>query len=255
VTTNSPVHLPLSLVVPCYERPTQTRQLLRSLDRSTSRCEIILVDDSSPQPLSWVVSEYPHLNIKYIRNEKNLGPAHSRNIGISHCQYNFVAFTDNDCVADESWLTHLYKAIAESPPQIAGIGGRVAAARNDLFSQYYDYHKILDPWYFRGKYYYLTTANSIFKRHAVDLVGGFDATLLTAGGEDPGLCFKLQNVGYSFGYSPYAIIYHDYRPALAAFMRTFYRYGYGCAVQSTKHFRPQDFVQDKSFGALEGHGD
>lgn len=245
------VHLPVSLVVPCYGRHSQTNDLLRSLDEAPVRCEIIVVDDASPRSLASVISQYPNLNIRFIRNISNAGPAYSRNLGVSQCQNEFVAFTDNDCIADGNWLTHLYQSIKKSPSNIAGIGGSVVAAGKDVFSRYYDYHKILDPWYFRGKHYYLTTANSIFKRHAFDLVGGFDESVQGAGGEDPGLCFKLQNAGYGLGYNPDALIFHQYAPSLAAFMRTFYRYGYGCAGQSAKHFKQQDFVQGTSFGALD----
>ena len=255
MAASSSIEVPVSLVVPCYERVDQTRTLLRSLEAATSSCEIVLVDDASPHSLEPVVREFPDLNIKYFRNATNRGPSYSRNLGISLSRHGLVAFTDNDCVAEATWLVRLHESIVDSPSKIAGVGGRVAAAQSDLISQYFDYHKILDPWYYRGRYHYLTTANAIFKRHAVELVGGFDEALLVAGGEDPGLCFKLQNAGYSLGYNPEALIWHQYAPSLRAFMRTFYRYGYGCAVQSSKHFRPQGFVQNGSFGALDGSGD
>jgi cellulose synthase/poly-beta-1,6-N-acetylglucosamine synthase-like glycosyltransferase len=124
-----------------------------------------------------------------------------------------------------------------------------------MFSKYYDYHKILDPWYFRGEHYYVTTANAIFRRAPFDAVGGFDADVAGAGGEDPGLCFKLQNAGYGLGYNPDAVIHHQYTPTLRAFMRTFFRYGYGCAGQSRRHYRHRPFVQSSAFGALDVHND
>ncbi len=243
--------LPISLIVPCFERHRQTHDLLASLDQADFACEIVLIDDASPRPLDEVVAAYPRLGITYIRNEQNAGPASSRNLGVARAGAEFLAFTDNDCCVAKDWLPHIYGSIAGSPSDIGGVGGRVVAAGKDLVSRYYDYHKILDPWYFRGKFYYLTTANAIFKRHAFEVVGGFDESVRQAGGEDPGLCFKLQNAGYGLGYNPDALIYHQYESSIRAFMRTFYRYGYGCAGQSAKHFRPQPFRTEGSFGALD----
>lgn len=243
--------LPVSLVLPCYRREEQTRDLLRSLADADFVCEILLVDDASPVPLETLARSFPSLGIQYFRTDENAGPAHCRNLGVSKASEEIVAFTDNDCRVAADWLSRLYDSISQSPAAIAGIGGRVVAAGNDIFSQYYDYHKILDPWYFRGKIHYLTTANAIFRRTPLEIVEGFDATVRKAGGEDPGLCFKLQNAGYGLGYNPDALVHHKYEASFKAFMRTFFRYGYGCAGQSAKHFRLQPFVSEDAFGALD----
>jgi GT2 family glycosyltransferase len=236
--------------VPCYGRPRQTRDLLRSLRAAKTQCEIIVVDDASPTPLAEVVDQFTDLDIKYLRRSENLGAASARNYGAAQSKHEFLAFTDNDCMVDPRWVDHFYASIAQSPPSIAAVGGRVVAHGRDIYSQYYDYHKVLDPWYYRGKHYYITTANAIFRRAAFDLVGGFDEAVRGAGGEDPGLCFKLQNAGFGLGYNPDAIVFHQYTPSFAAFMRMFYRYGYGGAGQSTKHYRGHESVQNTSFGGM-----
>ncbi len=238
----------VSLVIPCFNRLGRTAALLDSLARATFICQVIIVDDCSSEALQAVVEQYEHLRCLYKRNPRRRGPAASRNIGIAMATHDAVAFTDNDCLVSPDWLLHLWKSISESPAQIAGVGGRVLATGHDIYSRYYDYHKILDPWYFRGQYCYLTTANSIFKKHAVQAVRGFDETVTDAGGEDPGLCFKLLNVGYSFGYNPDAVVRHDYDATAISFLRTFYRYGFGCNRQSRRYFRPYPFSADQRFG-------
>lgn len=243
--------LPVSLVIPCYGRDDQTTELLGSLLDADFRCEVILVDDASPTPLDRIARLFPSLALRYIRNEKNAGPAFCRNLGVEEAESELIAFTDNDCLVSRHWLNNLYEAASRSPATIAAVGGRTIAAGSDVFSRYYDYHKILDPWYFRGKIHYITTANAIFKRGPFEIVGGFDTAVRQAGGEDPGICFKLQNAGYGLGYAPDAIIRHQYEARLRAFIRTFYRYGYGCAGQSARHFRAQDFVVQNSYGALD----
>ncbi|MCA9818850.1 MAG: glycosyltransferase [Cyanobacteria bacterium HKST-UBA01] len=243
--------LDVSLVLPCYGRVEQTKDLLNSLRRADFACEIILVDDCSPEPLSHVCEDFSDIDIRYIRNEKNSGAAFSRNVGARAARNSLIAFTDNDCVVVENWLTQLHEAITKSPMSTACIGGRVIASGTDIYSAYFDYHKTLDPWFFRGKFYYLTTANAIFRKNIFLLVDGFDESVPGAGGEDPGICFKLQNAGYKIGYCDTAIVKHQYEPTLSSFMRTFRRYGRGCAGQFRKHFKPQDFVYNSNFAGLD----
>lgn len=245
------VNLPVSLVLPCFGRESQTAELLQSLADAEFRCEIIMIDDASPRPLDRLLPSFPSLAIRYFRNEENRGPAFCRNRGVEEAESEIIAFTDNDCLVASDWLLKLYESISKSPPSIAGIGGRTIAAGTDIYSYYYDYHKILDPWYYRGKIHYVTTANAIFKRGPFEIVEGFDTAVIQAGGEDPGLCFKLQNAGYALGYNPDALINHQYQTGLKAFMRTFLRYGYGCAGQSAKHFRIQAFVSKSAYAALD----
>ena len=241
----------VSLVLPCYGRVSQTKDLLQSIRRANFRCELILVDDCSPEPLSSVANDFADLEIRYLRNGKNSGAAFSRNVGAQAASNSLIAFTDNDCIVDEDWLIKLHDALTKSPVSVACVGGKVVASGSDLYSAYYDYHKTLDPWFFRGKFYYLTTANAIFRKAVFNLVDGFDESVPGAGGEDPGICFKLQNAGYKIGYSDTAIVRHQYESTLSSFRRTFRRYGKGCAGQFRKHFKPQDFVTNSNFAGLE----
>jgi glycosyltransferase involved in cell wall biosynthesis len=196
----------------------------------------VVIDDQSVPPMDRVVRKFGDLNIVYRRLEKNAGPASCRNLGIELATSEFVAFTDDDCQVAENWLTELYEALVMSDKMVAGVGGRVLARQNGIYGMYYEYHKILDPWYHKGQYVYLVTANSLFKKAALVAVGGFDVSMREPGGEDPGLCFKLLSSGHRFLYNPDAVVHHSFRTGLRAFLQTFYRYGFGCAVQSSKYF-------------------
>lgn len=242
--------LPISLIIPCFNRLKQTKDLLDSLRQSNFRCEIIVVDDNSKEDLYGVIKKYRELDITYIKNTKNRGPAYSRNKGIDICKYEYVAFTDNDCLVTSDWLLRLYDSINNSQPKIAGVGGKVIAKNEDIISLYYIYHKILDPWYLNGRYYYIVTANSIFKKKYLAEVKGFDSTIRIAGGEDPGLCFKLMNNGYEFLYNPEAVIIHNFEKSIYSFLKTFYRYGFGCSVQSKKYFNSPEFIENKGYGGM-----
>jgi GT2 family glycosyltransferase len=245
------VQLPISLVIPCFNRFEQTKNLFLSLEQSSYRCQIILIDDCSKDDLKSLVIAFPTLEIKYQRNETNKGPAFSRNLGIDLADFELVAFTDNDCIITNGWLKKLYETIIFSKPNIAGVGGKIVAKDNDLISLYFIYHKILDPWFYNGQFLYLVTANSIFKKEALLNVGCFDDSIKIAGGEDPGLCFKLINNGYRFLYNPEAIIIHDFPKGIMNFVKTFYRYGYGCSVQSEKYYKSIDYISNKNFAGRD----
>lgn len=242
--------LPISLIVPCFNRLDQTKILLDSLQENEYQCEIIIVDDFSKANIKDLVLEYKALDIVYHRNKSNNGPAFSRNTGIKLAKYDYVAFTDNDCTVTPDWLINIYRSIKSSTDQVAGVGGKIIAKNIDLISLYYVYHKILDPWYYKGQFLYLVTANAIFKKQALEDVGGFDDTITSAGGEDPGLCFKLTGKGYKFLYNPDAVIIHNFQRGIINFIKTFYRYGIGCSAQSKKYFKKLSFVNNEKFAGI-----
>ena len=245
------IELPVSLIIPCYNRFIQTENLLLSLEKADFRCEIIIVDDCSPVNIGDLVKRFNELDIKYYRNETNLGPSFSRNKGIELARYDYVAFTDNDCEVTTDWLIRLHEYLSNAKNNIAGVGGRVIAKHNDLISNYFTYHKILDPWFYNGRYLYLVTANAIFKKTKLIEVSGFDTQIKRAGGEDPGLCFKLLNNGYEFLYCPNAVIIHDYDTRWRNFYKLFYQYGFGCSIQTAKYFKPKEFKEQNNYASID----
>lgn len=228
--------IPLSVVVPAYRRIRETGRLLESLAASDVRFEVVLVDDASPEPIGPVAERLRgELEIVVERSPVNEGPAAARNAGLRRASHEIVAFTDNDCVVTPTWARRLHRYMHDAPPRIAGVGGRVLALGEDLFSRYYSYHKILDPWLDHGRWLYVVTANAAFRRSALAEVGGFDPAVRDPGGEDPGLCFKLLERGYRLEYHAEAVVFHEYRASLGDFVRRFFRYGAGCRHQADRH--------------------
>jgi GT2 family glycosyltransferase len=180
----------------------------------------------------------------------NMGPAYSRNIGIKMASYPYVAFTDNDCMVTKDWLLRMHEYIRDAPSYVAGVGGRTIAYGKDMISQYYEYNKILDPWFYNGKWLYVVSANAIFKKDVLEKVGGFDEEVTIAGGEDVGLCFKIANIGYDLLYHDDAVIIHDFDKSIRKLLKTFFNYGYGCRVQYDKYYMSQKNEKIISFGGL-----
>lgn len=243
MTARRSLPLQVSVVIPCYQRllslERAVRSVLASADAVPGDVEIILVDDCSPVPVEDALRARcadPRLTV--LRHDKNRGPAAARNTGIARARFELVLFTDDDVVVERTWIERLARYLRDAPPRVAGVGGRVRALGSDVFSEYFEYHHILDPFRMDdGRVLYVVTANCGYRRHVLQEVGGFDEDVRAPGGEDPGLAFKVAGAGYELHLVEDAVVCHDFRPGLRDFWRTFYRYGTGCRHQVTRHWK------------------
>lgn len=95
----------VSVILPTYNRGKVVGDTIKSvLEQTYVHIEIIIVDDASSDNTADVVSGYKDKRIKYYRNEKNLGPAGARNVGIKHAQFELVAFIDSDVIWNKEKL-------------------------------------------------------------------------------------------------------------------------------------------------------
>ena len=95
----------ISVVIPAYNDSRKLERLLVSLKKQTFKdFEIIVVDDASADNTYDVAKKYAN---KVIRNNRNQGPAITRNIGIKNSDSSIIAFTDSDCEASLNWLENI----------------------------------------------------------------------------------------------------------------------------------------------------
>jgi glycosyltransferase involved in cell wall biosynthesis len=88
----------IDIIIPAYNREDTIGRTLSSLAAQTDTdFNVIIVDDCSTDNTQSVAESFKNLlNIKYIRNEKNLGPGDSRQVGLDNSTSKFVAFLDSD---------------------------------------------------------------------------------------------------------------------------------------------------------------
>ncbi|MDR0231051.1 MAG: glycosyltransferase [Dysgonamonadaceae bacterium] len=90
-------HPEISLVMPVYNGVLFLKDAIESiLSQSFEDFEFVIVDDCSTDESIEIISLFKDPRIILIKNENNLGIAHSRNIGIKKSTGNLIAFMDND---------------------------------------------------------------------------------------------------------------------------------------------------------------
>ncbi len=87
----------VSVILPTYNRASYLDRAISSvLNQSYSDFELIIVDDASKDNTEEVVKSFDDERIIYIKNEKNLGGAGARNVGIRRAVGEYIAFQDSD---------------------------------------------------------------------------------------------------------------------------------------------------------------
>lgn len=90
----------VSVVIPAYNCTAYIALAIDSVLGQQVPLEVIVVDDCSADDLPGLMTRYREdSRVRYVRNEKNLGVAQTRNRGVSLARGEYVAFLD----ADDYW--------------------------------------------------------------------------------------------------------------------------------------------------------
>ena len=91
----------VSIIIPTYNRADLISKSINSvLNQTFKDFEIVIVDDGSTDDTENIIEGFNDSRIKYIKNEKNIGAAAARNIGIKAARGKYIAFQDSD----DEWL-------------------------------------------------------------------------------------------------------------------------------------------------------
>lgn len=90
----------ISVVIPAYNCANYISLALDSVLLQDVPMEIIVINDCSRDDLDQVIEPYlANPQVRYVKNEKNLGVAETRNRGVAMAKGNYIAFLD----ADDIW--------------------------------------------------------------------------------------------------------------------------------------------------------
>ncbi len=227
----------VSVVVATYNGARTLQTCLESLARlNYPNYEIILVDDGSTDKTPDIAKLFP--SVRYLR-QTNQGLSSARNSGIRAATGEVVAFTDDDCRADEDWLYYLINDLERGG--FAGIGGHnflppedscVAAAV--VVSPGGPAHVMLTD----REAEHIPGCNMALYKWALEQIGMFDPIFRKAG-DDVDLCWRLQDHNLKIGFSPAGFVWHYRRSTVRAYLKQQAGYGEAEALLLAKH--PEHF--------------
>ena len=214
----------ISVVVCTYNGARTIRDCMEGLKQlAYPDYEVIVVDDGSADATAVIAREY---DCRLIQTE-NRGLASARNTGLKAATGEIVAYTDDDAYPDPHWLTYLAAMFLSTshaavggpniaPPGDGPIAECVARAPGGPV------HVLLSDC----EAEHLPGCNMAFRKDRLEAIGGFDPQFRTAG-DDVDVCWKLQERGWTLGFSAAAMVWHHRRNSVRAYWRQ--QIGYGRA--------------------------
>ena len=151
----------VSVIVPTRNRASSLRALLASLEKQThTDREVLVVDDASSPDTRAIVDAFP--SIRYVPGDGS-GAVGARCLGVKEARGDILAFTDDDCVADEGWLAAGVAAI-DAGADVAQ--GRTVPQREPGPLERTVTHGAEDGFF--------PTCNVFYRRSSYERAGGFD---------------------------------------------------------------------------------
>jgi glycosyltransferase involved in cell wall biosynthesis len=205
----------VSVVICAYNAERTMRACMESVRRlDYPNFEVIIVDDGSRDATPQIAADYPEFRL--IR-QPNKGLSVARNVGLHAALGEIIAYTDSDCVVDPHWLTFMVSAMVEG--ELDGCGGPNYAPHEEgriegcvAASPGAPCHVLIGD----DRAEHLAGCNMVFRKAALEDVGGFDPQF-TAAGDDVDICWRLIDEGYVLGYCPSAFVWHFRRNTVKAY--------------------------------------
>jgi glycosyltransferase involved in cell wall biosynthesis len=89
--------LPISVVIPSFNRPQLTLRAVNSvLSQTWTNFEILVVDDGSHSDQIFPIPQIQDDRVRLIRHRTNLGVSAARNTGVNESRYPLIALLDSD---------------------------------------------------------------------------------------------------------------------------------------------------------------
>ena len=211
----------ISVIVCTYNRADWLREAIESLTKLETddfTYEVLVIDNASSDNTPEVVkqaAENSACTIRYVR-EAEPGVSFARNRGLEESKATWIAFFDDDEIAEPDWLLQLMKAAADHDVKIVGGGVRLKLDEGS--------DRKLKPWVrvmlgctetmgpqmYDGKRV-PTTGNMLIHTEIFEKIGMF-RTDLVEGGEDTDVYHRARNIGYEAYHAPQALTHHQIPP-------------------------------------------
>ena len=231
----------VSIIIPTFRRPIAALAAVRSaLAQDTpTGFEIVVVDNdpagSALQEMHKLaaIAEHP---VKIV-HEPRAGVANARNAGLAAANGEFIAFLDDDEVAQDRWLGELLRVQAATKADVVfGPVNTRLVYRPKSHREYFEDFFARDPDHREGLIHtYYGCGCSLIRRAALPNDQPFSPTRNEIGGEDDLLFQFMHARGRSFAFAPTAYVWETPEPSrvtLAYTLKRAFAYGQGPATKA-----------------------
>jgi GT2 family glycosyltransferase len=267
----------LTIAICTRDRPDLLRSCLDRVCAAAGGYEVVVVDNAPrSEATAQVVERFVARGFAVRRVvEPRPGLSRARNCALAAIDTDYVAFTDDDALADQEWARELHRGFSTGGP-VAVVTGIVPPAQIETESQalferkIYKWSNKLQPGTTRmeqnGPFRAFpastgdlgTGANFAVDRRIVQQLGGFDESLgagtLSRGGEDSEMFVRLLRAGHELRFQPSAVVWHLHATGPADLRKIVFGYGKGLSAAACSEFlRPGKLAMVRSTMLGAGH--
>jgi glycosyltransferase involved in cell wall biosynthesis len=226
----------VSIVIPTLNRLEDLKKCVGALERQDlpkSRFEIIVVDNgSSDGTMEFLKTKADAGTLRFLEQEKP-GASAARNLAVRSSGAKFIAFTDDDCIAEPDWLSTLLAGFVNDG-KCAGVGGPILSQNpRNVISRFWKSRRVWDNMSQDGKTVHIPTMNVMFLRSVLVEVGIFDEGIV--GVEDIHLSQKIIKKRYELRYLKGGTVYHKDPTDIDSLYRKCWLGGRGSAAIARMH--------------------
>ena len=207
-----------TIAIPTYNRAPQLSETLGCMvnQKTSFNYEILIINDGSTDETPAVIERFARQSSVPVRsiNEIGCGYTHALNRAVDEFHGTWLAFFDDDQLADPNWLAGLMNAADEQNALMVGgpvildipeaILNSLGPVCRDIFGESPD---VRDP----GKYTKTpplpSGGNRLVHRKVFSRIGAFDEKMLT-GGCDRDFLLRALSAGIPMGWAPKAAARH-----------------------------------------------
>lgn len=217
-----PTDYPLvSIILPVYNNIKFTLECILSIEKytdSSTPYEIIVADDASTDETNHLLEKLA--NIKYIRNENNLGFLRNCNKALEYAQGEYIVYLNNDIQVSKDWLKNLHATFNEHP-RVGAVGPKFIYPSGHLqeagASFNFDGTSTMiglnenpdqDRFSYTRRVDYVSGACLMLRADLAKKLGGFSEDFLPCYCEDSDLCLRIEQEGYFIYFNPSAVLIH-----------------------------------------------
>jgi glycosyltransferase involved in cell wall biosynthesis len=216
----------ISVAVCTYNRADVLPKCLESLVNQTvdkELFEVLIIDNNSTDGTKEIATDFckENLNFRYIFEEKQ-GLSHARNRAVDEAKGKYIAYIDDDAIADKEWLQSIFDCFSQTNADVVGgpVFHFVNAEKQPIFynKEWFSFNpgnerkRMMPPGFNFG----FLGGNTCFKKSLFDEFGKYLTELGMVGGkqrmgEDSEMGYRLLKAGKVFYYEPKMKIDHQLR--------------------------------------------